>query len=173
MIDLTPLPMRIALGQFNELTDEQLAFVKQCGCDDVLLNTPLLPGEERWEYEDLLAWRRRAEDTGLRLIALENVPVRFYDRIMLNLPGRERQMENMQATVRNMGRAGIPILGYHWMPNGVWRTSRTTPVRGGAEATAFKLSEAAAATRSHSREYTEAELWENYDLYLERILPVA
>ena len=57
MIDIDALPMRIALGQFNELTDEQLLFVKQCGCDDVLLNTPKLPGDERWEYDDLLAWR--------------------------------------------------------------------------------------------------------------------
>src|SRR6185503_1919165 len=109
MIDLDSLPMRVGLGQFNELTEEQLLFVKQCGCDDVLLNTPKLPGEERWEYEDLLAWRLRAEAAGLRLIALENVPNSFYDKIMLGLPGRERQLENMQQTVRSMGRAGIPI----------------------------------------------------------------
>src|SRR5436305_10879091 len=118
MIDLNSLPMRVALGQFNELTDEQLSFVKQCGCDDVLLNTPKLPGEERWEYEDLAAWRERAESAGLRLICLENVPVTFYDKIMLGLPGRDQQHENMQQTVRNMGRAGILILGSHRLPNG-------------------------------------------------------
>lgn len=172
MVDVTALPMRIGLGQFRELTDEQLLFVKQCGCDDVLLNTPALPGEERWEYADLLAWRERAEQAGLRLIALENVPVRFYDQIMLGLPGRERQLENMQQTVRNMGRAGIPILGYHWMPNGVWRTSTEAPVRGGAAATQFRMEEAQDAVLSHDRVYTEAELWETYDWYLDRMLPV-
>lgn len=172
MIDLDALPMRVALGQFNELTDEQLLFVRQCGCDDVLLNTPKLPGEERWEYEDLAAWRERAESAGLRLIALENVPVTFYDRIMLGLPGRERQLENMQQTVRNMGRAGIPILGYHWMPNRVWRTSHETLVRGGATATAFDLEQVRDAPLTHGREYSEAELWETYDWYLERMLPV-
>src|SRR3712207_7024322 len=91
---------------------------------------------------------------------------------MLGLPGRDRQLENMQATVRNMGRAGIPILGYHWMPNGVWRTSRDTPVRGGAQATAFDLSLVADAPLSHDRVYTEEELWATYDWYLERMLPV-
>ena len=110
MINLDELSMRVAIGQFSELTDEQLAFAKQAGADDVLLNTPRLPGDERWEYEDLLAWRRRAEEHGLRLITLENVPVRFYDKIMLGQDGRERQLANMIATVRNMGRAGIPIL---------------------------------------------------------------
>jgi mannonate dehydratase len=172
MIDLDTLPMRIALGQFSELTDEQLLFVKQCGCDDVLLNTPKLPGEERWEYEDLLLLRTRAEEAGLRLIALENVPRHFYDRIMLGLPGRERQLENMQQTVCNMGRAGIPILGYHWMPNGVWRTARDTPVRGGAQATSFDLSQVSDAPLSHGRIYSEEEMWATYDWYLERMLPV-
>jgi mannonate dehydratase len=172
VINLDELPMRIGLGQFNELTEEQLLFVKQCGCDDVLLNTPNLPGEERWEYEDLAALRKRAEEYDLRLIALENVPVRFYDKIMLGLPGREQQLENMQQTVRNMGRAGIPILGYHWMPNSVWRTSRDTPVRGGALSTAFKMDLVRDAKLSHGRVYTEEELWATYDWYMERMLPV-
>jgi hypothetical protein len=48
MINLNDLPMRVAIGQFGELTDEQLAFAKQVGADDVLLNTPRLPGDERW-----------------------------------------------------------------------------------------------------------------------------
>ncbi len=172
MLDLDALPMRVALGQFNELTEEQLLFVKQCGCDDVLLNTPKLPGDERWEYEDLLALRERAEGAGLRLVALENVPVPFYDQIMLGLPGRERQLENMRQTVRNMGRAGIPILGYHFMPSGVWRTSRDTPVRGGAAATAFNMELAEGEKLTHGRVYSEEEMWANYDWYLERMLPV-
>jgi mannonate dehydratase len=170
--DLDRLPMRIAVGQFNELTDEQLAFAAQCGAEDILLNTPKLPGDERWEYEDLLAWRRRAEDHGLRLICLENVPVRFYDEIMLPGPKRERQLENMIATVRNMGRAGIPILGYNWMPNMVWRTSRETIARGGARSNEFDYAVVKDAPLTHGRVYAEEELWESYDWYLDRMLPV-
>ena len=176
MIDLDKLPMRVGAGQFNEMTDELLQFIKQCGCDDILLNgyggIAGLPGDERWEFNDLVMLRSRAEDAGLRLMALENVPLRFYDKIMLGLPGRERQIENMCETVRNMGRAGIPILGYHFMPNGVWRTSRTNPVRGGAKATSFNMEIASKAPLSHGKVYTEDEMWENYDWYLDRILPV-
>src|SRR5437899_1035466 len=117
MIDLGSLPMRVGLGQFNEMTPEMLQFIKQCGCDDFLLNTPRLPGDKRWEFRDLLLLRTQAENAGLRLMALENVPITFYDKIMLGLPGREEQLENMAETVRNMGLAGIPILGYHFMPN--------------------------------------------------------
>ena len=48
------LEMRIGLGQFNVLTDEKLAYIKQLGADDFLMNTPKLPGEKRWELEDLV-----------------------------------------------------------------------------------------------------------------------
>src|SRR5579871_4205037 len=159
MINLDDLPMRIAIGQFNELTDEQLAFARQVGAGDLLLNTPRLPGDERWEYEDLLAWRRRAEDHGLRLICIENVPIRFYDKIMLGQEGRERQLENMIATVRNMGKAGIPILGYHWMPNGVWRTERAVPIRGGAISNQFQYERVKDSPNTHDRVYTAEEMW--------------
>ncbi|MCX6380435.1 MAG: mannonate dehydratase [Armatimonadetes bacterium] len=171
MIDLNELPMRIAVGQMSELTDEQLAFAVQCGAKDIQLNTPRLPGEERWEYEDLLALCQRAEGAGLRVIALENVPITFHDKIMTGAEGREKQLESMQATVRNMGRAGIPILGYHWMPNGVWRTSFETKVRGGAVSNEFRMAQAKTAL-THGREYSHEEMWENYDWYLSRILPV-
>lgn len=172
MVDLDSLGMRVAVGQFNELTDEHMAFARQCGAEDVLLNTPALPGDERWEYDDLRAWRTRAADHGLRLICLENVPVRFYDQIMLGLPGRERQLENMVATVRAMGRAGIPILGYHWMPNGVWRTDFSTPARGGAISNSFHMPLVPDAPPTHGRVYTEDEMWSNYDWYLSRMMPV-
>lgn len=173
MIDLATLPMRIALGQSSELTDEYLAFARQCGCTDIQLNTPRLPAENgKWAFQDLVQLRSRAEAAGLRLICIENVPISFYDRIMLGLPGREEQLDNMCETVANLGRAGIPILGYHFMPNGVWRTSRSASVRGGATATAYDHRLAANAPLSAGREYSEEEMWANYDWYLERILPV-
>ena len=184
MIDINQLPMRVGLGQFQEITPARLQFIKQCGCDDFQLNTPALPGRERWEYEDLARLVDQARQAELRLIAIENVPLEFYDRIMLGQPGREAQLDNMIHTVRNVARAGIPILGYAFMPAGVWRTARATPVRGGAEATSFKLAVAEAVRpgdgQSHSiwlgapaeREYPEEEIWENYRWFMERILPV-
>jgi mannonate dehydratase len=169
--DLGKLPMRAGLGQFSELTGERMSFVKQCGVDDIVLNTPKLPGKQRWEYKDLVALRTRSAAAGLRLISIENVPISFYNKIMLGLPGRQEQLENMGQTVRNLGRAGIPILGYHFMPNSVWRTS-PRKIRGGAVATAFDLKEAQSRPLSFGRRYTELQMWDNYDWYLERILPV-
>ncbi len=167
------LSMRIGLGQFNELTDEKLQFIKQLGADDFLMNTPKLPGDKQWEYDDLLALKQRADAADLRLMALENVPVSFYDKAMLGLPGRDEQIAHMQTTIRNMGRAGIPILGYHWMPNSVWRTPEPATLRGGARGTRFNLAEHDPTELTHGREFTAEEMWANYEYYLERILPVA
>ena len=33
------LKMRVGLGQFNELTDEKLLYIKQLGADDFLMNS--------------------------------------------------------------------------------------------------------------------------------------
>lgn len=167
------LSMRIGLGQFNELTDEKLTYIKQLGADDFLMNTPKLPGDKQWQYEDLLALRQRADAAELRLMSLENVPVSFYDKAMLGLPGRDEQIEHMQTTIRNMGKAGIPILGYHWMPNSVWRTPEPATLRGGAKGTRFNLAEHDPEELTHGRVFSEEEMWDNYEYYMERILPVA
>ena len=106
-------------------------------------------------------------------MALENVPTSFYDKIMLGQAGREEQLQFMINTVRNMGRAGIPILGYHWIPNSVWRTPEPATLRGGARATRFALAEHDPDERTHDRVFTHEEMWENYCWYLERVLPVA
>lgn len=168
-----PDVMRIATGQFNQLTHERLTFARQMGCSGVVLNTPVLPGEQRWEFKDLLRLRTYCEDYGLRLESIENVPLRFYDTAMLGLPGRDEQIEHYQETIRNIGRAGITILGYHWMPNSVWRTSGTTPGRGGARVTSFDMDLAKSAPRSHGREYTEDEMWDNYAYFVQAVVPVA
>jgi mannonate dehydratase len=174
--------MRIAIGQFNEPSHERLTFAKQLGVSGVLLNTPRLPGRQRWEYDDLARLREHVESYGLRLEALENTPTSFYMAAMLGLPERDRQIEHYQATIRNVGRAGIPILGYHWMPNSVWRLyrdprsghlSRFTAGRGGARVTAFDLALAQDAPLTHSREYPADELWANYEHFIKAVIPAA
>ncbi|MEM7035274.1 MAG: mannonate dehydratase [Chloroflexota bacterium] len=170
-------PMRIALGQTNQLTDEIVAFAHQLGIKDIQFNmyhgSPHLPGETHWEYMDLLQLRTACEDAGLRLNAIENVPINFYDKIMLGQPGRDQQIEYMSTTIRNMGRAGIPIFGYHFIATGVWRTSRTAPARGGALTTAFDYDLVEDAPLSYDRVYSEDEIWENYTYYMKAIIPVA
>ena len=139
--------MRVAIGQFNEITTETMAFARQLGIDSVQMNTPLLPGADTWDAADVQRLADAVAAEGLKLEAIENVPVHFYDKVMTGAPGREAQIENYCAIIRALGAAGIGILGYHFMPNSVWRTNRRIKGRGGARNTGFDLAEATAATR--------------------------
>lgn len=174
--------MRVALGQSSEVTHEYLTFAKQLGLGGVQFNTPNLPAESGyWHTRDLKILKDRVESYGLKLEALENVPTHFYSRAMLGLPGKDEQIEKYQTTIRNMGEAGIPILGYHWMPNGVWRTPNVKG-RGGAMVTAFDInkveSEGLIAGIQNleiagDKVYTEDEMWDNYTYFMKAVLPVA
>ena len=135
------MAMRIGVGQAARATDEYLAFASQLGVSGVQLNTPDLPGERRWEVGDLIALREKVEGYGLELEAIENVPNAFYEDAMLGRPGRDEDIENVAATIRNMGTAGIPILGFNWMPTSVWRTDLSPVGRGGAVVSGFDLAD--------------------------------
>ena len=173
--------MRVALGQFNELTHERLTFAKQLGVSGVQMNTPLLPGEKGyWEVSDLKRIRERCESYGLRLEALENVPRTFYDKAMLGLPGRDQQIENYQRTIRHMAEAGIPVLGYGWMANWVWRTPSERG-RGGVIVTAFDMAridqQLAVGLKSvpelEGRTISREQMWNNYAYFAQAVVPVA
>lgn len=165
--------MRSGFGQFHEATPEYLRFAAQFGATDILLNNAGLPGDHgRWELHDLVKLRLTVEQYGVKLSALENVPVGFYDHVMLNGTRRDEQIENMIETIRNIARAGIPIFGYHWMPSHVWRTTPKT-IRCGAVATAFDYDEATHLPLTHYREYTDEEMWDNLEHWIKIITPIA
>ena len=153
---------------------EQLTYARQMGITDlVMANSGNLPDDDgTWQVKDLAMMRLNVESHGLRVAAMENVPIKFYDHIMLGGPKRDEQIDNMITTIRNMAQAGIPVFGYHWMPSSVWRTA-PKPVRGGAIATAFNYDEVKDLPFTHEREYTEEELWANLEYWLKIIIPVA
>lgn len=183
--DIEDQSMRIGMGQFMALDEKRLQYLTQLGIKDVILNfyhlsfeypqfpddEPPLDPDSAWTYEALVDLREDVEEAGFRLAGIENVPIGFYEDVILGRDGRTEGIERLKTTLQNMGEAGIPIFGYHWAPAGVWRTSSES-VRGDAEATGFQL-ESADPSLTHEREYTEEELWENYEYFLEELLPVA
>jgi mannonate dehydratase len=190
------MSIRIAVGQFHELTDERLRFAAQIGATGLQMNNPYLPGETRWQEADVRALVEKTEGYGLKFEAIENVPTHFYNKAMLGLPGRDEQIENYQATIRAVARAGVPVLGYHFMPNSVWSTDRSASTRGGAEARRFEMAAVDAVaddvaamkvmmptTLGHQSSMpvfakgdeviTEEQMWSNYEYFIKAVLPVA
>jgi mannonate dehydratase len=186
--------MRVAVGQFRELRDEDLVFAKQIGVSGVSYNsidfaspamrralgTPDYTGYvERpyWAEDELTQLREAVEEHGLTLESLENVPGRMMRDIRTAGPERDREIDAYCKTIENMGRAGIPILGYNFMILPVLRTSRTAPGRGGAHCTAFDRAKAIGADGTEplalGRRVEADEVWERFTYFISRVLPVA
>ncbi|MCC6627007.1 MAG: mannonate dehydratase [Chloroflexi bacterium] len=165
--------MRVSIGLPGNATDDHLIYAKQMGCEGVVLATPArLTGDKRWEADDLRALRAWVEGHGLRIEALQNVPHSFWMNARLGRPGRDEELENFQATVRNIGAAGIPVLGYNFRPQGLYRTG-SVPGRGGAPVTAFDMDKARDLPLSFGEEISADQLWEAHGYFLKAVLPVA
>ena len=190
------MAIRVAVGQFHELSEERLRFAAQIGASGLQMNNPALPGDARWEQADIRALVDQVEAAGLKFEAIENVPTHFYHKAMMGLDGRDEQIENYQATIRAVARAGIPVLGLHFMPNSVWTTDRSGKTRGGATARQFDMAvvEANADDLDALRSFmpttlgraasmplfgrngpliTEDQMWSNYTYFMNAVLPVA
>jgi mannonate dehydratase len=165
--------MRPGFGSGIAPTAESLRYAQQFGATDIVPSTEHLPSHNgTWGLQDLIKLRVTVESFGMKLSAIENVPMTFYDHIMVNGPKRDEQIEKMIVTIRNMGRAGIPIFGYHWMPSFVWR-GPLVPIRGGAMATAFEYELTRHQPLTHGRVFTEEEMWDNLEYWIKIITPIA
>lgn len=175
--------MRLAFGQIRSVDPETMKNARQLGIDHVHFNLPYdLPAEKYWHYEDLLSYRERVEQYGLTMEGMENFPIRFYDKAMLGEDGRDEQIDNICMCIRNLGRAGIPVVGYHFSPSFVWRTSNHAPLgRYGAKVQAFDLvlqqqgiDDMDDFGQRRDVQIPDVEfLWENFEYFMKRVLPVA
>lgn len=176
--------MRLAMGHVDQYDDDVAAFARQLGLGSVQLHDPtnLSSPDGYWPTEELAALRERCEAAGLVLEGLENVPARHFIDIPRGSPRRDEQIESFRITLRNMGRAGIPLLGYNFMCTYVWRTSMGASGRGGARVTAFDLARTGDGNALASYKLTPAPLdaaidadtiWANHQYFLDAALPVA
>jgi len=88
-------------------------------------------------------------------------------------PGRDEQIEKVQTTIRNMGRAGIGVLGYHFNVLGVWRTKFSPRGRGGATVSSYDHALVENAPLADCGPIDDDALWESYTYFLRAIVPVA
>ncbi len=88
-------------------------------------------------------------------------------------PERDRAIEQMQETIRNAQRAGVPSIKYNMTILGVVRTE-STPGRGGTMLSTWDLAKAKQDPPLTEAGPAPAEvMWERITYFLERIIPVA
>ena len=129
--------------------------------------------EPCWSLPALARLKRQCEEAGFTLDVIEDNPP--MDKIRLGLPGREEQIDWFCDQLRAMGELGIPVLCYNWVAVYDWaRTAVDIPARGDALVTGYDhavMQESPAAVEAELA--TEERLWENFEYFLRRVVPVA
>jgi mannonate dehydratase len=166
--------IKITLQLSQNLSDDDLKFAKQLGVGYVTVGTT------GGTYETFAALKRRIEGAGLKVTNIGNTNVHNMPEVTLNLPGRDRKIEEYKQYLRNLGKVGIYYTTYAHMGNGIWSSSAET-ARGGAPARAFHEATAKGHWTTQTfdppltqgRRYTKEEIWENYTYFIKQVVPVA
>jgi mannonate dehydratase len=163
---------RIRIAFRTDASDAQLRLIRQMGATDVVTGRPAGEEEPVWSLESILALKRRIESFGLTFSVVELIPIA--DRVKIGAPGRDEDIDHFCRSIRNLGRAGIPILAYNWMAGMTWfRTSTATPVRGGALSTAYSHRDMQRLPPSELVGVAEEQLWAGLEYFLRAVVPVA
>jgi mannonate dehydratase len=205
--------MNIGIGLYREmLAPEYYAFARQAGCTHVVIhlvdyhnqgdlnpggNQPTglpnaawgLAGDPRrlWSAAELVRIRREIEGAGLKIAAVENLDPAHWHDVLLDGPLRSLHIENVRTIIRNMGEAGIPVLGYNFSIAGVSGRVSGPFGRGGAvtvgmdgpaddpvpNGTVWNMIYDAKAPPGHLPQVTHEQLWRRLERFLEDVIPVA
>lgn len=153
-----------------------------------------VPVGEAWPREDLTRLVEAVEDAGLRLTAIESIPV--HEDIKLGRPERARYIDRYAQSIERAGALGIEVVCYNFMPVFDWtRTDLARRLPDGSEALAYDHDDLDAfdfsggigdlpAWASYSsdelqallkayRSVDENALWDHLAFFLERVAPVA
>jgi mannonate dehydratase len=139
------------------LTSDNFRFAKQAGATHIVAHVVNYFGDSNnlttasggqdwgiadsdqaiWQFDELNDLRKNVQAEGLELAAIENFnPALWYD-ILLDGPRKAEQIENVKTTIRNVGRAGIPCIGYNFSLAGVWGRTEIQSARGSAMGVGF------------------------------------
>jgi mannonate dehydratase len=186
--------MKLGLGLKPHLwNDAYLKFARQLGCESVVAWVPLPEGDGIWHTEDLKLLKQQASRHGLELVAIENFHPAHWDHIVLGEDDREEQMAKVGQTIRNVGEAGIPCLGYNFSACGVqgyYTEKGNTDGRGKSSIKRFDIAQVVREPLPN-REFWfntlierrpcqgfiptagEEDVWSRLHWFLERALPIA
>ncbi|MCF0231706.1 MAG: mannonate dehydratase, partial [Enterococcus sp.] len=112
--------MKMTLRWFGENEDSvKLEQIRQIpGVEGVITALHHIPAGEVWPLEEIIKLKEKVESKGLKLVGIESVNV--HEDIKIGLPSREKYIENYKETLANLGKVGIDLVCYNFMPIFDW-----------------------------------------------------
>ena len=202
--------MKIGLGLYRkQLTDANFAFARQLGATHLVVHlVDYFPEEDPrissggkdgwghagntavWSLDSLKDMVASIRAHGLDIAAIENFDPTQWSDILLDGPDKRVQIDALKRLIEDIGRAGIPCIGYNFSPGGVWGWQQGRFARGGSvsvgfDATAIDPDEPMPdgmvwnmryrARRGDSvvGEIDADEMWRRLDWFLSELIPVA
>lgn len=112
--------------------------IKQTGAVGIVTALHQIPTGEIWKEEDILNRKNIIEAEGLKWSVVESVPV--HENIKKRKDNFKQLIENYKQTIRNIGKCGINIICYNFMPVLDWsRTNLNVVFRDGSITTKFEM----------------------------------
>ena len=130
--------MKMTFRWFGEKDDSiTLAQIRQIpgtlGIVGALYDVPV---GDAWTLEKVLELKNTVEKAGLKLEVIESVNI--HEDIKLGLPTRDKYIENYKESIRNLGKIGVKVICYNFMPVFDWlRTELAMKLEDGSEAMAY------------------------------------
>ncbi|WP_238902952.1 mannonate dehydratase [Clostridium sp. YIM B02506] len=154
-----------------------------------------VPVGEKWSMDSILSLKETVENAGLNFDVIESVPV--HEDIKLGLQTKDKYIENYKENIRNLGKAGVKVICYNFMPVFDWtRTQLDKVLDDGSTALVYYVDQIkdmdpltgelslpgwdSSYTKESLKEVfdkyskvTKEDLWSNLEYFLKEIIPVA
>lgn len=178
-----PEGVKISVQIPPDVSDEYLQFLQQMGvsyCYTWIEDTQI-------SLDFLSELKKRTEGYGIRLYNVGAMSLGKSRSILRGLKDRDQQIGRFQEFLRILGSLGIHTTTVTWEPNNTLSTSpegkvtsyslggswENTVTRGGAKARMVDMTVIEQAPWTQEKEYTKADIWENFSYFVKKIMPTA
>lgn len=188
--------MKLSFRWYGEDDPVSLKYIRQIpSMDSIVTAIYDVPVGQVWSMDSINKLKATVEASGLKFDVIESVPV--HEDIKLGLPIRDVYIENYKQNIINLGKAGVKVICYNFMPVFDWTRSqldkeledgstalvyykdqvdKMDPLKGELSLPGWDSSYTKEDLKNLFDQYSKIDeegLWANLEYFLKEIIPVA